>query len=190
MQTMLLMTNPKLLCGFLLLLSSCSVKQAYFFSPFNATAPAYHTTPLLVDSVKDALYTSAAFGLGGANDRLIDQIVLVRPSAYASHARENCQFFYGADLMLGSYDVTRYDTSLFNSDPFVNTKLINENSGNKFLGESDSMLALTTLFNSGRGTSGGSELNLHTSMNSAITSDSEISCLIRLLQAFTGVVTL
>lgn len=122
------------------LLSGCSVRQAYFFSPFNGTASSYHTTPMQVDSVKDATYGSLLLGIGGANDRLIDEVSVFQSSIYRSHARENCQFFYGTDLSLGNYSVSKYDTSLYSfsssgsiGNP-VNAKLINENAGNKFFG--------------------------------------------------------
>src|SRR3990170_4520516 len=118
----------------LVLLNGCSVRNAYFFSPFNGTASAYHTTPLQSDSVKDALYGSLLLGLGGANDRLIDEVSVFQSSIYRSHARDNCQFFYGTDLAFGNYAVSRYDTGLYNSFNPLNAKLINENAGNKFFG--------------------------------------------------------
>jgi hypothetical protein len=77
----------------LLFLKSCSIKQAYFFCAFNGTTPTCHTIPLQSHSIKDALYGRILIGGGGANDRLIDEIFIFRPSIYQSQSRENCQFF-------------------------------------------------------------------------------------------------
>ncbi|MBC7830000.1 MAG: hypothetical protein H7122_19800 [Chitinophagaceae bacterium] len=118
---------------FLLFLSSCGFRQAYYFSPFNGNTPNYHTTPLQIDSIKNATYGSILLGGGEANDRLTDNVFIYRSSVYRSHAREKYQFYYGGNITLGNYQVRKYDTlDIVNS--LRNGKIINENAGNKFWG--------------------------------------------------------
>lgn len=119
------------LVGLLFFLAGCGARPAYFFSPFNGTVPTYHTTPLQIDSVRNATYGSLLLSAGGANSRLTDEVSIFRPSIYRSYARENCQFYYGGSFTLGSYSVHEHDTS-FNS--LVDGKLINQHAGNKFFG--------------------------------------------------------
>lgn len=119
----------------LLLLNGCvRYREAYYFSPFNGNIPAYHTTPLQVDTVKTATYGGVLFGAGAANDELHDDIFLFKPSIYRSYARENCQFFYGGNLTLGNYYVNRYDTNYNSINDNLDAKLINQDAGNKFFG--------------------------------------------------------
>ncbi len=118
---------------FLVSLASCGVRPAYYFNPFNGTAPTYHTTPLQIDSIRNATYGNILLNAGGANSHLQDEIVIFRPSVYRSHARQNCQFYYGGNLSLGNYSVNKYDTSFIASNS-PNGKIINEHAGNKFFG--------------------------------------------------------
>ena len=118
--------------AFLALLNSCiNYREAYYFSPFNGNVPAYHTTPLQIDSIKSATYGGILFGAGVANDKLHDDIFILRPSIYRSYSRENCQFYYGGNITLGNYYVNKFDT--INND-YLNAKLINQDAGNKFFG--------------------------------------------------------
>lgn len=116
---------------FLAFLAACGSRPAYFFSPFNGNSPVYHATPMQTDSVRDATYGSLSLAIGAANSRLTDEISIFRPSIYRSHARENCQFYYGGNMTLGNYSVQEYDTLMDNT---VKAKIINEHAGNKFFG--------------------------------------------------------
>ncbi len=118
---------------FLVLFASCGTRPAYYFSPFSGTAPTYHTTPLQSDSIQDATYGNILLDAGGANSHFHDEIVIFRPSVYRSHARENCQFYYGTNLTLGNYSVNKYDTN-FTTGSSPNGKIINQHAGSKFFG--------------------------------------------------------
>lgn len=126
--------------SFLLLLNSCiNYREAYYFSPFNGNVPGYHTTPLQIDSVKTATYGGLLLGAGAANDKLHDDIFFLRPSIYRSYSREDCQFYYGGNLTLGNYYVNKYDTFPSNfrygsTRDYLNARIINKQSGNKFFG--------------------------------------------------------
>ena len=115
------------------MLTSC-YRQAFYFSPFNANATVYHTTPLQVDSVKAATYAGMIFGGGETNDDLHDDVFLFRPSIYRGYARDNCQFYYGGNITLGNYYVKKYDTSSTYTGDRLNAKIINQHAGNKFFG--------------------------------------------------------
>jgi len=124
---------------FFVLLNSCNYRKAYYFSPFNGNVPAYHTTPLQIDSIETATYGGVLFGAGAANDELQDNIFIIKPTIYRSYSRENCQFYYGGNFTLGNYYVKKYDnirsSSLFGTTrDYLNANLINEQSGNKFFG--------------------------------------------------------
>lgn len=120
---------------FLLLFSSClRYRKAFYFNPFNGNSATYHTTPLQIDSVKSATYGSMLIGIGGANNEWHDEIVMFRPSIHHSHSGKNYQYYYGGNLTLGNYTVRGYDTITYSTFDYLNPKLINEHTGNKFFG--------------------------------------------------------
>ena len=89
-----------------LLISGCSTpKQAYYVSPFNGNNSEYHPIPKQGDSVHAAVYGNFSFFKGNANYSGIDDYWGMNSSVYAAHSYTNLQFYYGATLSLGSYDM-------------------------------------------------------------------------------------
>jgi len=95
-------------CFVLSLISSCYYRQAYFLSPQNANTNPYHAIPMKKDSLKSAVFAGASFFHGSANDRGADQVYGFQGSLHRSNNFSIFQAYYGANLSLGSYQVTDY----------------------------------------------------------------------------------
>ena len=83
-------------------------QPAYYVSPLDVNSNYYRAIPLRSDSVRTALYASAALTAGGSNDRWRDNLHSFHGSFHVSHNLGWLQAFYGADLSLGSYHVDDY----------------------------------------------------------------------------------
>jgi hypothetical protein len=118
------------------LLEGCFThRQAYYFSPFNGNHSTYNPIPLISDSMSSASYAGQSITTGSANYRSHDKLTSFKTRLHRSHSGTKFQFYYGADMTLGYYDVKPYDTfsSRFIVD-FLNAETINRNAGKKFFG--------------------------------------------------------
>ena len=105
--------------------------HAYFQSPYNGNLETYHTVPLRSDSVRAAIYASASFTAGSANERFRDNQYYFSGAFHRSHNFGHFQAWYGADASLGNYQVDS-----INGRPAagVNENIINSRSGTKSFG--------------------------------------------------------
>jgi hypothetical protein len=77
----------------------------------------YHTIPFKSDSLKSAVYASALYTAGAANDKGWDWIHAGQASIYRSHNLGECQAYYGANLSLGNYHVSQFYNSHYTPGP-------------------------------------------------------------------------
>jgi hypothetical protein len=116
------------------LLQGC-YHYAYYVSPFDSNNSTYHTIPLRSDSVTSALFISGSLISGMANEQGEgdgDGVYDFHTNIYRTHNLGFLELFYGLDLTLGNYSISKYD-SVGNSYT-VNYRIINKNAGNKFFG--------------------------------------------------------
>lgn len=112
---------------------SCSIgKQAFYVSPFNGISTRYHTIPLQSDSIKASTFINSSLSIGGDNEGRLDNKYSFSTGLSRSHNVGNFQGWYGAALVLGSYNMKRYDS--IGNNATVNYKIINQNAGNHFFG--------------------------------------------------------
>jgi hypothetical protein len=97
-----------------LTLTGCTIfrQHAYYVSPFNANSQTYHPLPMHSDSARTAFYAQASYLTGNANDNGTDQLKGVATSAFVAHHFGRFQTYYGLDLVLGCYNVGKYDTGI------------------------------------------------------------------------------
>jgi hypothetical protein len=103
-------------CAFLLVIAAFATliagcagpQQAFYVSPFNGNNTEYHTIPKRGDSVHKALYGSVSFFKATANTNNVDDLWGVHASIYAAHQYDFVQFYYGASLSLGSYNMGQW----------------------------------------------------------------------------------
>lgn len=99
---------------FLLLFSSCMVeKQGYYLSPHNANSNPYHPIPLKSDSIPSAFYVNLAYYIGRANDLGSDQVSVFQGGIHRSHNFGIFQAYYGANLSLGTYNISGFDNQYY-----------------------------------------------------------------------------
>ncbi len=108
---------------YLTLFSSCfTERQAYFLAPQNAAANPYHAMPMKSDSLKSAFYANGVYTNGSANDRQSDHVWSLEGSLHRSHNFGIFQAYYGANLTLGSYNISDYYRSDYRySGGFIGT---------------------------------------------------------------------
>ena len=99
-----------LLLFLVIFLAGClpQTTPAYYTSPLDINANAYHPLPLRSDSVRSAFYTHFVFTGGGANQDLRDNVYGFSGSLHRGQNFGLLSVYYGAGLTLGSYDVGNY----------------------------------------------------------------------------------
>ncbi len=95
-------------CFIISLFSCCVYRQEYFLSPQNANSNPYHAIPMKRDSLKSAMFVDAVFFNGAANESGADHVFGFQGSLHRSNNFNIFQAYYGANLSLGSYQVTDY----------------------------------------------------------------------------------
>jgi len=95
-------------CIAISLFSSCAYRQEYFLSPQNANSNPYHAIPMKADSLQSAMFVSAVFFNGEANDAGADHVFGFQGSFHRTNQFSIFQAYYGANFTLGSYQVTDY----------------------------------------------------------------------------------
>ena len=106
------LTLPGLI--FLTLLNSCiPERRAYFLAPQNAAANSYHSIPMKSDSLRSTIYVNGVFRNGSSNDRQSDHVWSLEGSMHRSHNFDMFQAYYGANLTLGSYNISDYYRSTY-----------------------------------------------------------------------------
>ena len=98
-------------CFVISLFSSCCYRQGIYLSPQNANSNPYHSIPMKFDSLRSAIYVNAVFSNGSANDQAADQVTAFQGSVHRSSNFSIFQAYYGANLTLGSYNVSDYQNS-------------------------------------------------------------------------------
>lgn len=96
-------------CVVISLFGSCAYRQEYFLSPQNANSNPFHVMPMKADSLNAAMYASAVFFNGSANDEGKDHIFGFQGSLHRSNQFSIFQSYYGANLTMGSYHIEEYD---------------------------------------------------------------------------------
>jgi len=124
-------TRPCQLFLFMILLSSCS-QYAYYQSPFQGNTASYKAMPLYSDSVRSAVYASAAFISGGSNYQYRDGLNAGVVNIYRTHTSQNLQAFYGITGTAGNYHVAPYKGDVKNQN--LDTADVNKGTGGKFWG--------------------------------------------------------
>jgi hypothetical protein len=116
-------------------------QQAYYVSPFNGNNTEYHALPRQGDSIHAALYGSMVFFKGTANNNNVDDFWGMHSSLYAAHQYTHVQFYYGASLTLGSYDMGHWPYSpsvpsiyTFNNAYYANPDQLNLYAGSHSFG--------------------------------------------------------
>jgi hypothetical protein len=116
----------------MMIFTSCFIppQQAFFLSPHHATTNYYKTIPTVADSVTLASYVSGTITAGGANHRLRDGVAAFQGNFHQARQWNHFQAFYGADLLVGVYDVQ----PLTFPGNHVDEVWINERAGSRFQG--------------------------------------------------------
>jgi hypothetical protein len=87
---------------------------------------------MIADSVKSAIYATALFTDGSANDKGNDGVYNAQFSLHRSHTTKYFQAYYGGNIAVGRYNVSDY--SYNNNRAFLNKDEINSKAGGKFFG--------------------------------------------------------
>ena len=115
---------------FITLFSSCIVERpTYYVSPLNGNSTSYHAIPLKKDSIKTATYASGSLYFGSANTSQTDKVFQFEGAVYQTKQFGIFEAYYGANVLLGNYKVTPFDTASFYTN--ANWKALNARSGNK-----------------------------------------------------------
>ncbi len=105
------MNTYRTLAGLLLLsmfsLSAC-VSSTFFHSPLQGNTAVYRTMPVASDSMKSAVYASAAISLGGMNELWREGVYKFQAGLHRSHVLGNFRLNYGASGAIGFYNLKSY----------------------------------------------------------------------------------
>jgi len=129
--------RPLVYCLLIVMTASCT-QQAYYQSPMHGSMTPYKTMPLSSDSSKSAIYADAAVIAGAANDDFKDDIVGGYVGLHRAHAYKDFQFFYGANIAFGQYQVSAFypqsENIFYYRNGSLNDSLINSINGPKGFG--------------------------------------------------------
>ena len=113
------------------LFTKCTT-SSYYLNAFNGNHHYYHSMPLRSDSIKSASYFSGTIVWGDANYH--DEVESFTAYFHRTHSFGIVQTFYGADLSVGGYNVSKQKYSRYGMIDTAHISTLNRMAGQKFFG--------------------------------------------------------